>query len=44
MFKYPYEDEEKWIKEDISCQSLEDETEIKYCLETKIYKNLYYNC
>ena len=35
MFKYPYEDEEKWIKEDISCQSLEDETEIKYCLETK---------
>ncbi len=33
--KYPYEDEETWIKEGISCQSLEDETEIKYCLETK---------
>tara|TARA_B100001063_G_C16731474_1_gene539551 strand:+ start:743 stop:1318 length:576 start_codon:yes stop_codon:yes gene_type:complete len=29
------EDEEKWIKEDISCQSLGDDKKIQYCLEIK---------
>ena len=33
--KYPYEDEETWIKEGISCQSLEEEKKIQYCLEIK---------
>ena len=35
IYKYPYEDEKTWIKEGISCQSLEEEKKIQYCLEIK---------
>ena len=31
----PYKDEKQWLTEDSTCQSLEDEKDIKYCLEIK---------